>query len=40
MFKENQITIIGSGYSTLLALNASKKLNSDGVRAEVFDLRY
>ena len=35
----DQITIVGSGYSTLLALNASKKLNSDGVRAEVFDLR-
>ena len=35
----DQITIVGSGYSTFLALNASKKLNSDGVRAEVFDLR-
>ena len=35
----DHITIVGSGYSTLLALNASKKLNSDGVSAEVFDLR-
>ena len=25
----DQITIVGSGYSTLLALNASKKLNSE-----------
>ena len=37
--KGDQITIVGSGYSTLLALNASNKLNCDGISAEVFDLR-
>ena len=35
----DQITIVGSGYSTNLALKVSKKLNSDGIGAEVFDLR-
>ena len=35
----DQITIVGSGYSTNLALKVSKKLNSDGVGAEVIDLR-
>ena len=37
--KGDQITIVGSGFSTLLALNASNKLNCDGIGAEVFDLR-
>ena len=37
--KGDQITIVGSGYSTLLALRASKKLNCNGICAEVFDLR-
>jgi pyruvate dehydrogenase E1 component beta subunit len=37
--KGDQITIVGSGYSTLLALKASNKLNSDGISAEVLDLR-
>ena len=37
--KGDQITIVGSGYSTHLALKASNKLNSDGIDAEVIDLR-
>jgi len=35
----DQITIVGSGYSTNLALKVSKKLNSDGIGADVIDLR-
>ena len=34
----DQITIVGSGYSTNLALKVSKKLNCDGISAEVIDL--
>ena len=37
--KGNDITIVGSGFSTFLALKASSKLKSFGTEAEVFDLR-
>ena len=35
----DQITIVGSGYSTLLALKATNRLKLNGIEAEVFDLR-
>jgi pyruvate dehydrogenase E1 component beta subunit len=37
--KGDQITIVGSGFSTHLAMKASNKLNSNGISTEVFDLR-
>ena len=37
--KGDKITIVGSGFSTFLALKAYTKLNSLGIGAEVFDLR-
>jgi pyruvate dehydrogenase E1 component beta subunit len=35
----SDLTIVGSSYSTLLALQASERLRADGYSAEVIDLR-
>lgn len=37
--KGTELTIVASGYSTRLALNAAKELDSQGICAEVIDLR-
>ena len=39
LVRGKDLTIVGSGYSTRLAMNAAQQLEKEGISAEVFDLR-